>query len=655
MVRMPVMMVRAAVLLMLLGVAPGVVAGGQASEIASGSAGPGSCEDPWLPQPGSGEPGGEDPAPPPTQAPVAQATGVPGEAIRLGGRWRRIADPPFAAMNPRMVLAGDQILMVDVRERRTATYDLGVDRWRELARPPKDIRLAVHGAHGWTGRELVFPFLVKPDGEPARLTGLAVSPASGWRRLPSVDLDQPWSSRPGSVNGVSWTGERLVLLTSTRVVAAYDPNADCWELLPPLPGGGHAWNVYWTGSTILAETRSERGILLTGFDPGDREWEEPRETPITDMWAAPEGALWHEGRLAYVTWHSGGLEGTLDALYAPATGEWQVFEHGCHVAGVNPTQAGPLWVAGSGRQALDPETWQCYDLPRRPRQLLGGGVAWTGEELIVVSGGPGDLQPPKRHSYAYRIIDRVPRPSAGGATGSSETPGDSAPGGAPSVPGAVEALDCDFPGRPHVVRDEWGYLSSFDDPVEARDAVLDEGFVIPISGYHELAANDTAVLYGFQNRGKVKIAVRVRSPSGDGERWLPEQLADCRLSEFGRRADLGPGKWLWANRRDRTILEHRGAGHCDWQSARILQWRRPDARRGPQATRTYVRDPRGRFRDRSRVSYLARTTLPRDARPTGYRRDGAALWIAADGRAVYVIRGAQVERWPLVPGGIACA
>ena len=77
--------------------------------------------------------------------------------------------------------------------------------------------------------------------------------------------------------------------------------------------------------------------------------------------------------------------------------------------------------------------------------------------------------------------------------------------------------------------------------------------------------------------------------------------------------------------------------------------------RDPGATRLYVRDPKGRFRDQWTVPYLRSTTLPSDARYTGYRRDGKALWLAADERAMYAKDGDRVERWPRIPTGTGCA
>jgi hypothetical protein len=218
------------------------------------------------------------------------------------------------------------------------------------------------------------------------------------------------------------------------------------------------------------------------------------------------------------------------------------------------------------------------------------------------------------------------------------------------VPTPRQALSCDARGKVHSVRDEWGYLSGFDTPTEALQEVLGEGFVVPRSGYQELARDDDAVLFGFRNRKDVKVAVRVIATGSGG--WIPEWLADCDLSEFGRGADMGPGVWLWANRDGRTIEERRGPAHCRQQSTRTLWFDGP----GVRGRALYVRDPEGHFRDGWRAPYLRSTTLPANARNTGYRRDGASIWMAADRDSVYIKQGGTVQRWPRIPANaIACA
>jgi hypothetical protein len=183
------------------------------------------------------------------------------------------------------------------------------------------------------------------------------------------------------------------------------------------------------------------------------------------------------------------------------------------------------------------------------------------------------------------------------------------------------------------------------------DTVVTEGFVIPQRGYDVLARNLGSVLFGFRNGGNVKVAIRVAAT--ETGRWIPEWLADCQLAEFGRTADMGPGVWLWANRDGRTIQERRGPAHCRQQSVRTLWWTTASGKRRDE--RLYVRDPEGRFRNQWQAPYLRFTRLPNDARNTGYRRDGATIWMASDHDSIYIKDGGNVQRWPRVLRIAGCA
>ncbi len=225
-----------------------------------------------------------------------------------------------------------------------------------------------------------------------------------------------------------------------------------------------------------------------------------------------------------------------------------------------------------------------------------------------------------------------------------------------AVPSAKQALECDFKGLgSDSGRGNWEGGSGYASPREALQSAIREGFVIPQAGYRALARNDSAVLYGYEHKGEVKVAVRVTAAPGDEEGWVPERLISCRLVEFGPRADMGRGVWLWANRWGRTVQERVGPGHCDWQSARFLYWAPPGTPGTLRATRLYVRDPMGVFRGHWTMPFLRSTSLPSSARYTGFRRDGKALWLAADERAMYVKDDDRVERWPRIPTGTGCA
>ena len=73
--------------------------------------------------------------------------------------------------------------------------------------------------------------------------------------------------------------------------------------------------------------------------------------------------------------------------------------------------------------------------------------------------------------------------------------------------------------------------------------------------------------------------------------------------------------------------------------------------------RQYVRDVGDRLAGRTVTMFEPSVALPSDAAFTGYRYGFDELWISpttAD-RAVYMVRGDVVEKWPRVTEFVACA
>ena len=171
---------------------------------------------------------------------------------------------------------------------------------------------------------------------------------------------------------------------------------------------------------------------------------------------------------------------------------------------------------------------------------------------------------------------------------------------------------------------------------------------MPVRGYEVAERDDAGVLFIYRNRGAAKVAVRVIRPA-DG---LPIGSPAVASSSTDVQHRWGPA--FGSGRIGRTGRS-RTAWAPDTAAGRALgpsYWVSP---RGPQtlrATSLYIRDPRGLFSDRHAVPYLARAALPADAR---FRRGRSALWLAADGFAMYVKTGARIERWPKVSSGIGCA
>lgn len=70
----------------------------------------------------------------------------------------------------------------------------------------------------------------------------------------------------------------------------------------------------------------------------------------------------------------------------------------------------------------------------------------------------------------------------------------------------------------------------------------------------------------------------------------------------------------------------------------------------------YVRDPEGWLGDRELAAgFEANARVPADAERSPYAIDGAALFIAEDGRAIYLKYDERTEKWPINPRPAGCA
>ena len=90
---------------------------------------------------------------------------------------------------------------------------------------------------------------------------------------------------------------------------------------------------------------------------------------------------------------------------------------------------------------------------------------------------------------------------------------------------------------------------------------------------------------------------------------------------------------------------------CDKGSLAILSIGEPlGSALDPLARREYMRDPKGEARALGWLTgrYDGTATLPKDAKSTGWTNGNIDLWTSAseDGAAIYLKRGAAVERWP---------
>jgi hypothetical protein len=150
----------------------------------------------------------------------------------------------------------------------------------------------------------------------------------------------------------------------------------------------------------------------------------------------------------------------------------------------------------------------------------------------------------------------------------------------------------------------------------------------------------------------------------DYRRWavLPQSLPlGPRCTAFSRDVDDAvfderpDRQWCDADGRGRGIQEEQlvmlTRYPCDRGQAAILHIGRPlGAPTDPLVRWEYVRDPAGEFLALRWLTepYAGDSTLPDDAAYTDWTNGNIELWISPSelDRAVYVVRGETIERWP---------
>jgi hypothetical protein len=178
--------------------------------------------------------------------------------------WRRIAAAPIEPRADHVaVWTGDEMIVWGGTDgtgryprmflRDGAAYDPQTDSWRRIGRAPTLPQLGAEAEPDatdaiWTGDEMVVW-----NGQ----QGAAYDPeADAWRRI----RDAPPSRLSAlGTDRVVWTGEEMIVSGGVRhgddflsSAAAYDPDADRWQVLPAPPLEGrdrHA--VAWTSDGML--------------------------------------------------------------------------------------------------------------------------------------------------------------------------------------------------------------------------------------------------------------------------------------------------------------------------------------------------------------------------------------------------------------------
>jgi hypothetical protein len=178
----------------------------------------------------------------------------------------------------------------------------------------------------------------------------------------------------------------------------------------------------------------------------------------------------------------------------------------------------------------------------------------------------------------------------------------------------------------------------------------------PRDGFRVEKRGRQRVLFSYDVGGRTRMAVvvvRDRDPKTHLRGWGAEGVAWCDPSEFDPSVDALHNRQVWSDRKGnrvdtRRIVSWRGPAHCDWTAIQflVLKAHRPGERQ-------FLRDPEGILADYVTRPYDPGARLPADAKDSGYRRAGGALWLTAT--AAYFVTADKVELWPRTKERIGCA
>lgn len=185
--------------------------------------------------------------------------------------------------------------------------------------------------------------------------------------------------------------------TAVDLAYRYDPAADIWTSLPPLPTPRGALNLVAAGALLFAITGrgSTHVPAVEAFDPVSGVWSRRRVIPTARDHAA---AAEIDGKIYVVGGRIDGVGnlGTLE-VYDPARDNWrQLSDMPTPRSGVAAAVAGGLLHVFGGEgdriypehEAFDPAAGVWSVLPSLPTPRHGLGAATIGDRIYVVAGGP---------------------------------------------------------------------------------------------------------------------------------------------------------------------------------------------------------------------------------------------------------------------------
>jgi len=212
---------------------------------------------------------------------------------------------------------------------------------------------------------------------------------------------------------------------------------------------------------------------------------------------------------------------------------------------------------------------------------------------------------------------------------------------------AGRALECDGEPANGSTGKNYGLSSGPEDSAATALAnfLRVDAYGLPAEGYLMERSDGERELMSFDVAGRTRVAVVLHRRGGQ---WQVETFAQCDPAEFPEDVDLPFDVWTDAegNRiRTTEVTSHRGAEHCDWQSATFFTL---------AGTPGYVSDPEGVL-DELVGGYKPDSALPLDAKDTGYRLDDSELWVARDSSAAYLVTGHDTELLAVLPQPFGCA
>jgi hypothetical protein len=224
-----------------------------------------------------------------------------------------------------------------------------------------------------------------------------------------------------------WTGHEVLIVGGAEMVgrpgrvtglqrdgAGYDPVANKWRLLPPIPDG--VWQLRDRGVAPIRErfagTWDGEALFIWGrdvgrYDPADNTWER-LTPPRTAMWLGSRvTAIRIGGEVAVIGLAHRDDPETFGLTYSPASGAFGV------VPGLSRTvMSGPRQVAAASEMVVllsagepasavvwRPGTTEWRSIPADLVRGLEAAVAWTGDELLIWGGS--DESGPRTDGIAW--------------------------------------------------------------------------------------------------------------------------------------------------------------------------------------------------------------------------------------------------------------